>query len=355
MSVLGHITVRETHGIRRFLYPLSAAIDLPETMRTQRLGLVRQDGQRVPLQLTPPHPIDDASTRLDFAISLAPLETADLALCTGQPDVKIGDPLRIAEGERFRSEQQRFAIELDRHGTVHDVVYDRVRHLRAQSLLTRNGKPAALIDTSADVADSPLAARIIALGQYGDGCKAQTRAEITACKSWLSLTHLVKEPQAGDEIVFSLPLAVTSPVLTCDFGAGGGIYGNLRGGATDEIVWRTDFSAAPAQWSLFTAGRIDYRGAAANHEEYLPQRWFHWIDSDKALAVAITHVPKDCRTMTVTLRHSGEVLVGFRLGDIVSGPATFGLCYHFLNDIPPLAAATSPQSILLPPEVDLNI
>ena len=62
---------------------------------------------------------------------------------------------------------------------------------------------------------------------------------------------------------------------------------------------------------------------------FLPQRWFHLIDSDKALAVAITKVPLDCREMTVRLTHEGDVTIAFRLGETITGPAEFGVCYHF--------------------------
>jgi len=102
-----------------------------------------------------------------------------------------------------------------------------------------------------------------------------------------------------------------------------------------------------------TAGRTDYVGEVATAEEFLPQRWFHLIDSDKALAVAITQVPPDCQGMTVRLTHEGDVSVVFRLGDVITGPAEFGVCYHFLNDVPAIAAATNPQSILLPPVVEV--
>ena len=33
--------------------------------------------------------------------------------------------------------------------------------------------------------------------------------------------------------------------------------------------------------------------------------------------------------------------------------AEFGVCYHFLNNMPAIAAATNPQSILLPPTVEV--
>ncbi|MBZ5495376.1 MAG: hypothetical protein LAP85_03165 [Acidobacteriia bacterium] len=356
MSVVGRISVRETRGIRRFLYPLSTELHLPEVCRAQDLGLIGRDGQPVPMQVTPAGDNDAALFRLDFAVSMAPLETVELRLGTGQPAFLFDDPLRISTRERLRSEQLRFAIELDLHGRVHDVVYDEVRHLRAPSLLTRNGAQAELLSSSACAAGLSLAARITAAHRYADGCHAQTRAEITACKSWLSLVHVLQEPQPGDEVVFALPLAVGAQVLTCDFGVGGGIYGKLQSGVAAEIVWHTDFSAGgAAQWSLLTAGRIDHRGSATSPEEYLPQRWFHCIDRNKALAVAITAIPNDCRTMTVTLRATGDVVVSCKLGDLISGPAAFGVCYHFLNDIPPLAAATNPQSILLPPQVHLDL
>jgi hypothetical protein len=355
MSEVGRITVRETHGIRRFLYPLSAEIRLPETYQARQLGLVRQDGQSVPLQVSWADDPAGQLSRLDFALSMAPLETAKLSLCTDQPEVAIDDPLNIARGEPFRSVQRRFAIELGRHGEVLDVIYDNVRHLRVPSIVTRNGERATLLVTSTTGPSLPLAARINVTSRYSDGCKAHMRSEITACKSWISLTHLLEEPRKGDEVVFSLALAVTSPIVTCDFGPGGGIYSKLQAGSVDEVVWRTEFcDAGPVRWSLYSAGRLDYQGQAANSEAYLSERWFHWIDRDKALAVAITQVPKNCRTMSVVLRAAGDVVVSFELGDSVAEPAVFGICYHFLNDIPPLSAATSPQSILLPPLVEIQ-
>ena len=131
----------------------------------------------------------------------------------------------------------------------------------------------------------------------------ETKSEITACKSWATITHALEQPQPNDEIVFTLPLAITSPTLTCDFGVGGYVFGKLDDKAT-EIVWRTEFGAAPyAKWTIATAGRTDYVGEVETAEEFLAQRWFHLIDSDKALAVAITKVPKDCQEMTVRLTH----------------------------------------------------
>ena len=108
-----------------------------------------------------------------------------------------------------------------------------------------------------------------------------------------------------------------------------------------------------AKWTVATAGRVDYVGEVETAEAFLPQRWFHLIDSDKALAVAVTKMPATCRSLTVRLTMEGDISVAYKLGDTVSGPAEFGVCYHFLNDVPAIAAATNPQSILLPPVVEV--
>jgi hypothetical protein len=349
MKAAARIKVRETHGIRRFLYPLSAEISLPAEVSDQELGLFRADGRPIPLQMTPADDQDAGFYRLDFAVSLAPLEHLELTLRVAHSEAVIQDPLRVAPGESLRSEQQRFTIAVDRSGAICEVVYDKVPHLRAPHQLTRNGASAEPAGAEVFGAGLPLAARILASSRYPDGCRAQTRAEITACKSWLTLTHTLEAAHPGDVVEFLLPLAVTAPVLTCDFGCGGGTYGKVQAGTAPEIVWQTDFTSS--EWSLSGAGRIDYRGTIGNR--FHEQHWFHLVDRDKAVAVAILEVPKSCEKLTVILRASGEIFISFQLGSVIKNPVSFCICYHFLNDIPPLSAATNPQSILLPPLVEV--
>lgn len=352
-NVLARLRVRETHGIRRFLYPLTAYVTLPEGTDTA-LCLVTEEGKAVPLQVTEWY---EGKYRVDFAVSLAPYAEQELRLAEGEPSPEVDDPLHIElamEKVLFWSNQKRFQIAL-RHNAIHrDVVYDGIYFPKELATITCNGREMALLEckyTRPDIAK--LSAWVDADGQYPDSRAAATISEITAVKSWEEVIHLLDEPKIDDEIVFTLPLAITSSTLTCDFGVGGYVFGKLDEKAP-EIVWRTEFGDAPhARWSVATAGRTDYIGEVATAEAFLPQRWFHLIDSDKALAVAITQVPPDCREMTVRLTHEGDVSVTFRLGDTITGPAEFGVCYHFLNDVPAIAAATNPQSILLPPIVDV--
>ncbi len=178
-----------------------------------------------------------------------------------------------------------------------------------------------------------------------------TETQITACKSWATVSHRFNKSKTGDQFAFSLPVATSANVLTCDFGVGGGTFGKLEHGKAEEIVWQTEFEKDTARWSLTTAGRTDYVGQVSL-ADFHAQRWFHLIDSDKALAVAITEVPTSCQKMVVSLNTTGDVVITFRLGQPTDA-VEFGVCYHFLNDIPAIAAATNPQSILLPPSVEV--
>jgi hypothetical protein len=354
MTTLATISIREAYGIRRFLYPLNAKFELPSGCPTTGLGLRRPDGQPVPLQVTPDEGGGEGAVRLDFALSMAPFEELELLILDCAPDETPDDPLRITAAARFRSEQRRFSIEFDRAGRLHHATYDGREHLRDRSVLTRNGESATAVGSSS-FASGPLAARMSAGGQYSDGCRFLTDLEITAYKSWVALRHTLGRTQGDEEVSFVLPLAVSSPAVACDFGAGGGLYGRIQTGSAPEVVWRTDFpDTGGAHFSLSTAGRIDYEGTTRAGAEGGSQRWFHLIDRDKALAVAITQVPPRCRSMLVTLRESGDVIVSFQMADSLAGQAVFGLCYHFLNDIPAIAAATNPQSILLPPVVEVT-
>ncbi len=354
-EVIARIRVRETHGIRRFLYPLMVYAALPPDTHLQHLRLVNGESD-LPVQVN--HKGGEVF-RVDFAVSLDPYAEQELVLCEGKSSTVLDDPLALTKrvGDKLLTNQQRkFAIGLQNTGVVGEVVYDGVTHLRSSLEITRNGIPplnSHRIYYNAAPDFSALSAWIGLSCHYPDGATGTIHTEITACKSWATVIHTLEQPKSNDEIVFTLPLAITSPTLTCDFGVGGYVFGKMDSKAT-EIVWRTEFGDAPyAKWAVATAGRVDYVGEVDSAEAFLPQRWFHVIDSDKALAAAITKLPDACQSLTVRLTIEGDVSIAFKLSDTVTGHADFGVCYHFLNDVPAIAAATNPQSILLPPTVEV--
>ena len=369
-EILARLRVRETAGIRRFLYPLTATVSIAPELNADdaktydelygNMCLQDLSGQGIPCQFVDMTKLTKLpQTRLDFALSLAPGEIKEVMVLREANSAAIPDPLRLASvlkdgDEGLKNTQERFAITIAPEGTVSEVVYDGVHHLRGHSQILLNGKSAWFSSaTSLLGANASLAAWLSAKSRCDKGGFAQTGVELTACKSWATVTHTLEQPKPGDEVIFALPLAITSPTLTCDFGVGGYVFGKLDDKAT-EIVWHTEFGEAPyAKWTIATAGRVDYVGEVATADEFRSQRWFHRVDSDKALAVAITVLPNACRELTVRMTRDGDVSVTFKLGKTVPAAAEFAVCYHFLNDVPAIAAATNPQSILLPPVVDV--
>ena len=355
-NILARVQVRETHGIRRFMYPLRVRVDLPGRLFVDSIRpawrLTLDDGTALPWQIMFSH----GRVYLEFAVSLAPFAEQTLTLAARDPASALDDPLQVTQTDEggLRNQQKQFALTVTSEGAIADVVYDDVPHLRGQSGITRNGEAARAQSVMASFGQvMPLNASLTAQGYYADRCGARTVVRITAVKSWTTVTHTLETPKPHDEVVFTLPLALMSPAPTCDFGVGRGIYGKLQQGTADVVVWRTEFAQDAMQWSVSTNGRTEYAGRVDSAEAYHAQQWFHVIDGGKALAAAIVQVPDACRTMTVTLNVNGDVQVAFTLGDTVSGPAEFGVCWHFLNNVPALAAATNPQSILLPPFVDV--
>ena len=355
-EILARLRVRETAGIRRFLYPLTfpgyrLSRDDYKRFREHResLSLCRLDDV--------PVPFDVIGTELCFGVSLAPHEEQELLLRLDGPRVMVEDALNITVNEDLvHSRQKRFAMTYTTDGTVQEVIYDGVSHLRSPTTITCNGTLAPDFETTT-INSKPLSFFVHTEASYGRFTTgthdAFVTTKTTACKSWLEVYCGIDGANPDDEVVFTVPLAITSPTLTCDFGVGGYVFGKLDAKAT-EIVWHTEFGNTPyAKWTVATAGRIDYCGEVKTEEEFKSQRWFHLIDSDKALAVAITLVPDGCQSMTVRLTHEGDVSIAFKLGGKAETVAAFGVCYHFLNDVPAIAAATNPQSILLPPTVEV--
>lgn len=348
-DIVARLRVRETHGIRRFLYPLSVDVSLPEEVGREALSLT-MDSVPVPLQVSPS---TGELTTIDFAVSLAPWEEGELHLTASSLSCPIADPLRVTSaGENsaaLRSVQERFQVRVGPDALLQEVVYDGVAHLHGPLRIDVTPRDTADGFHYSDSDGGPLSAH-----SSLDADGMWTRTALTACKSWADVSCNLRHHAEAQEIVFTLPFAATSPTLTCDFGVGGGIYAKLHADTAKEVVWHTEFMENDTvRWSVTTNERTDYAGTVDTLGLYHTQQWFHVIDSNKALAVAITQVPLCCRTMTVTLNVDGNVEIAFALGDTVNGPMEFGVCYHFLNDMPAIAAATNPQSILLPPLVEV--
>lgn len=356
MDKIAEIGVIEPNGIRRFLYPLSVLIS--GKADASRLRVAELSGEILPSQALS----GDGGTLVEFAVSLAPgevrrLQVVDTADIPAIPDRIL---LSVDEAGSVSAAQPRFSHRIDKAGRITSVIYDNVHHLAAPATISINDVEAGGCLAETPTVGDGLGGKLVYTGEYDLDERAVafgTTYHLTCCKSWIDVRHRVENPPAGARITFALPMAAGSGASTCDFGVGNGLYGKLQAGSIERIVWHTELSDKLNWWvgSCALASptvRIDCQGVLACRAEIAEKAWFHWIDRDKAVAVALTRIDDSCERISVGLAADGVVKVSFFGPKTADGaPLECGICWHFLNDIPPIAAATNPASILLPPIV----
>ncbi len=279
----------------------------------------------------------------------------------------VPDPIEVTENEDgFACRQERVEFGIDSLAQLGSVIYDGQQHLSGPLSITLDGHVVEPLENGYRPSLSPslsggLGARFTHSGIYADASSLQptgrTEIELTACKSWVWVRHQLSGAQPGSLLRFTLPLTVTSPVQTCDFGVGNGAYGKIEPEMIDEIALEIDMTAGrPAQYAIQShlarekQARIDYAGEIKQAANLASRLWLHWVEPDKSLAIAVTEHPKNCRSIVFRLSDRGIVAVEFEIGDFApASGAIFEVCFHFLNNVPAIAAATNPASILQPP------
>jgi len=350
--------------MRRFLYPLSVLID--GDFDTTSIRVAEENGQLVPSQAQEISGYEQGgalrvANYVDFAISMAPNETRRLLVVeTDEPPV-VPDPITLTEypDGSLAASQERFSHKIDSAGHISSVIYNGVEHLTGPATITLDDNE-ALQTLRKDVRiGGGLGSVVRFAGDYPRASGALPCATIyqfTACKSWINITHHVNPLPEGARVTFTLPTTITGGA-TCDFGVGNGLYGKLAPGSIERIVWHTDLTEPPAKWWIGSCAldsptvRIDAEGTEPVGTTGLGAAgWFHLIARDKALAVAFETDPTIASTVVVGLGADGVAKITFTMNGAKKA-ATFRVWYHFLDDIPPIAAATNPASILCPPTV----
>lgn len=378
-DVLARLRVTETHGIRRFLYPLTVVLPLHEAEAGSSLRLAAIEGEAVPLQVTP---LGDGLARLDFALSLAPLQRPlELQITRSESQASIPDPLHltILPDGTLHSTQERFQIRLGHAGQIEDVVYDGIAHLSKPCYFHRTDPSNSLYErglitsiqtslpfqsTETHAGGGELAAWQRAAGTYADGSTAEMTTEITACKSWVTLHVRLHHPRVGETLRVCLPLggdfASPNPTRTIFDTGIDSIYGQCDYFGSYLSWFAPAAPGEPIHWQIGkefihehgqNLSRIDYQGTTLSEAQFQRQRWCHLVNGRQAVAIAITQMPDHWRELHVRMR--GQMCIEFVLNEHISDTAEIGVCYHFLNDVPAIAAATNPQSILLPPTVEV--
>jgi hypothetical protein len=391
------IRVAEKHGIRRFLYPLQAELDfeLPS-----ELLLVDASGAVVPQHIDRSIP---GKTTVRFAISMAPNETALLRFepANGRVSV-IPDPLKImTDGGKIRSEQEKIAFEFGEDGLLSSVVYDGVEHLNhpmrlasVASMFQAHDGPTPTVKNYGNL-NGTVEGEISGPRSYYP--TIQCRSHMTSCKSWIEFEANLLPSQRMNEdslaievptnpavagqisrdlksvnvIKIRLSLAKTSTTQTLDFGFGNGAYTRLEHGVIDGCALQVEFANSDRpNYTISTSQhrpngerpggndqpRIDYSGSCESREDAMSRLWIHWNEPSKALAIAITHLAKCWNNVQILCSLSGEIQITLvsEMDVLNVDDNSFKISYHFLNAIPPIAAATNPASIICKPEVTVE-
>lgn len=353
MSIYALIRVKEVHGIRRTLYPLSTIIDLKNGDPNEVVLIDIASKQTSPVQLTK---LKDTSYRLDFYVSIAPNTTLEFELADGNAR-KYPDPLQITHGALggLRSRQDRFYAAVEGTGIISDVEYDGFRFLRFPMQVLRNGRAAQLRgpEPLQSVGQSHISAWVDSAGSYPDRIGASNHTEVSACKSWIKIDHHVDRVHGDDRLEFRLPYYATSPTLLCGFGVGGYTYTKFDRAQAQRVgLHIAKTTSGNYSWQLHYGDRLDATGFIDDLTALKNEVWFNITDSDKSIITALTQFPDELNGFSIDIESGGDINITFEGG--ASSGSTYSVCYYFLNDNPVMAASTSPQAIINPLVVEIE-
>ncbi len=345
--------VRESHGIRRFNYPIQASFVSDRPAASLRLV---ENGKPIPAQFTN----RESRVEVDFNASLAPFEMRRY---------RVEEGAGPAQGAGVTIEETASAFVVrGGGGTQYDVPKNLLGLISgartARGPFVRSGSFGAGIVYRDDILyraggvshwGEATKARIVKRGplavavrfESNEGLRSSRTVasvlelEFPRSKSWVEARWLVDDPE---NFVSGLLAEVNldldgSPVLV-DFGASTMVYAVLR--KEPKILFHAD----AAGWFIDLAGD---RYAAGKGD---PEGWAHVMDKERATAVAVG----EFAMFNPTARSSIEVGLDGRLTvrrDFTRGrEKTLHFWLHFVSMPVQIGAATSPQSMQNPPRIE---
>jgi hypothetical protein len=184
-------------------------------------------------------------------------------------------------------------------------------------------------------------------------------------KSWVRVDWQLDDPtDAVEELSGELRLrldAKEAPPILADVGAAGRTYATL--GPEDHLIFRAGPRLEPKAASVEPAWQVDRmlsrrvvpfaRPPQVGHD-IAPQGWGHLMDAKRATAIAVDRFAHSTND-TIELGGQGRVRLqrAFAPQPKGSPPVAKRLKFwlHVVSSPPQRGAATSPQSMLFPPEV----
>jgi hypothetical protein len=365
--------VRETAGIRRTEYPITARITLPRgALKTAGEARLMSNDMEVVAQFSAGSAWEDGSVQaldVDFNASLDPEEERRYALQYGagvtatakpargllvddQPDAvqvgtvrfsKSGSPLIASAmygGERIAQGGNGLAL-TDSKGQRHDLTSaqnPRLEIVRPGPVTVGLRYTAALpVDASYSV-------------------PVEILIEMPNSKSWVKLAATVRDPSRRvRDIAIETPLAFGAMPILWDFGTDSGTYGVFRN-PTDAVLLTQTRNASGGNWKIETSAqgqpRRPYETSASTRVK-VASGWGHLQDAKAAVAFAVEGFGRDEGTCSVSLDGKGQA--SFRVVPAESTTEHHLTVYqHFVSTPVAIGAATNPTAMLRAPAVILD-
>lgn len=356
------LEIRETAGIRRFGYPVTAVVTLPTGAihDVRRARLVRVDsGEPIPSQMTVSTQYPDGSIRdleIDLILSPGPFESTELRLEFGDSVTAETAKQGLTFAETPDGYQvSAYRIRRDFSPLVEKVQYGR-EYLRGAGIVVqaREGGAEHRLSGARDVTwtvekQGPLQVRLRCRGVYpGHSGLADLPFELVlefaSSKSWIGLTQVI--PATSRRLVELETVAEfqLSGQLLWDLDPGYWLYGVLEQG--DSLT----FECSRPEWKCHLARN----GRAAEYAASLPgapraHRWGHFQEA-RTDGNVVAFGMADCAeedSLQITLESAGRM----RVRSVPARSAESIRQSVFLHFIPvPLqhTAQTSPPSMMQP-------
>jgi hypothetical protein len=305
---------------------------------------------------------------LDFNASPEPLESQRYEVIYG-PEIEPGpEPrtdLKVTErdGQLTVDQNRSLAFEFAKHpsGFLDKVGGPRLEYLRdgskGLSIVEKAGTPArSTSDVRTRVTrEGPIAIGIRSEWSGPSGQATTLDLTIPASKSWVQAVWTVEDPaRKVSSLTLDLNLQVEGSPTLVDFGAGSSVYGQIQGRQRMDL----EAKSGPPSW-VVRQGEGDQPAVFARSTTDSPrpvEGWAHVMDRRRCTALAVADFGKLPGRDNIRVEADGRLgLIREFAGpsaEIPPGPKILGFWLHFVPMPVQVGAATSPQSILTPLQVD---
>lgn len=365
--------VRETAGIRRTEYPVTARIPLPKgALRAANQARVLTNGAEVPAQYSSAAAWDDGSVQaleIDFNASMNPDEdrryelqygegvtaapvTARGLSVTDEPGAivvgnlkfsKSGVPLLASaayRGEGIGSGANGLTV-TDTSGRRHDLS-------GAQDAKLEVVKPGPLLVVLRYTASLML--------DEASSVPVDLLLEMPNSKTWLKTTATVTDrARRLRDIAIERPYAFTTFPVLWDFGTDSGTYGVFRNAGDLMTLTQTAGAMGPTGWRIESGPANQRRlletssGARGKNAS----GWGHLQDAGTAVAFAIDQFGRAAGTYTIALAGSGQSTYRFQ-PTAATTQHQLTVYEHFVATPVAIGAATNPTAMLTPLSVSIE-